>query len=606
MRAADRLRCKVALIDMLASDRHLRLRTTGVPDVTDTKIKHADAQNGMAAEAYIARLGERGIEYVFANAGTDFAPIVEALARNPGSTAPRFITVPHENVAMGMAHGYYRIAGKPAAVMVHVTVGTANAMNGIINAARDNVPILLAAGRTPITETGSIASRNRPIHWGQESFDQGGMLREYVKWDYELRDGQPVEAVVDRALDIAMSAPRGPVYLTLPREVLSSAPVKPRRNTVRPLGAIAPEPARAAIEQVAALIGKAEFPIIVTSSIGRVPQAVDALALLAEQFAIPVVQAEANDLNLPSDHPMHLGFDVGLLLPKADVVIVIDSVVPWMPRNHQPRKGAKVVHISADPLAARYPFREYEADLLVTGSSLAAVTMLRESLADTMKGGKTALESRRKALAAMREEIVAKRQKLVETVKDQTPIHPAWLAQCINQVKSEDAIVISELGAPLPFLHLTRPSTYMGGLLSGGLGFGMGAGLGAKLAAPDREVIVTVGDGSYMFGNPVPYHYVARAENLPTLTVIANNQAWLAVRQSTLDVFPDGHAAKANVMALTELKPAPDYEKVIESCGGRGEKVEGPGELIPALRRGLEAVRAGTPTTLNVLTQARR
>jgi acetolactate synthase-1/2/3 large subunit len=337
-----------------------------------------------------------------------------------------------------------------------------------------------------------------------------------------------------------------------------------------------------------------------------VPAAVGALAALAEQFALPVVQAEARDMNLPTDHPMHLGHDVGAFLPKADVVIVIDSVVPWMPRNHQPRKDAKVIHISADPLESRYPFRELEADLLVTGSSLAAMIMLRETLAEAMKAKKTAIESRRKALAAAREEIDAKRRKLIDTVKDQTPIHPAWLAACINQVKSEDAIVISELGAPLPVLKLTKPLSYMGGLLSGGLGFGLGAGLGAKLAAPEREVIVTVGDGSYMFGNPVPYHYVARAEGLPTLTVVANNQSWLAVRQSTLDVFPDGHAAKANVMALTELKPAPDYEKVIETCGGRGERVEGPGDLVPALRRGLEAVRAGTPVTLNVMTQARR
>ena len=192
----------------------------------------------MVAEAYLARLGERGIEYVFANAGTDFAPIVESLSRNVGSKKfPRFITVPHENVAMAMAHGYYRTAGKPAAVMVHVTVGTANAICGLMNAARDNVPVLLAAGRTPITETGHIASRNRSIHWGQEAFDQGGMVREFVKWDYELRDGQPVDAVVDRALDIAMSEPRGPVYLTLPREVLANPAVHARRSTVRPLGA---------------------------------------------------------------------------------------------------------------------------------------------------------------------------------------------------------------------------------------------------------------------------------------------------------------------------------------------------------------------------------
>ena len=564
-------------------------------------------QEGMAAEAYISRLGERGIEYVFANAGTDFAPIVEALSQSKGNgKVPRFMVVPHENVAMAMAHGYFRIAGKPAAVMVHVTVGTANTLNGVINAARDNIPVLLAAGRTPITETGSIASRNRPIHWGQEAFDQAGMLREYVKWDYELRAGQPVGAVVDRALDIAMSEPRGPVYLTLPREVLSSPSVDTRRDTVRPLGTLAPEPAQAAIEEATHLIAKAEFPIIVTSAVGRVAAAVGELAALTEEFAIPVVQSEPRDLNLPTGHPMHLGYNVGELLAKADVVIVIDSAVPWMPRNIQPRKDAKVIHISADPLETRYPFRELEADLYVAGSSLAAMSMLRRTLANAMKGKKSEIESRRKTLAKLREEVVAKRQKFIDSVKDQTPIHPAWLAACINQVKSEDAIVISELGAPLPFLELNKPLSYMGSLLSGGLGFGMGAGLGAKLAAPEREVIVTVGDGSYMFGNPIPYHFVARAENLPTLTVVANNQTWLAVRQSTLDVFPDGHAAKANSMPLTELKPSPDYEKVVEMCGGKGEKVEGAQNLLPALRRGMEAVRAGTPTTLNVMTQARR
>ena len=574
---------------------------------TDKVVTQKNPQNGMSADAYIARLGERGIEYVFANAGTDFAPIVEALSQTKANgRIPRFMTVPHENVAMAMAHGYYRISGKPAAVMVHVTVGTANAINGIINAARDNIPVLLAAGRTPLTETGSIASRNRPIHWGQEAFDQGGMLREYVKWDYELRSGQPVDAVVDRALDIAMSEPRGPVYLTLPREVLSAPAVASRRETARPLGTIAPEPAQAAIEQAAALIAKAEFPLIVTSSVGRVPAAVEALAALADEFALPVVQAEPRDMNLPTDHPMHLGYDVGLLLAKADVVMVIDSVVPWMPRNVQPRRDAKIIHLSADPLETRYPFRELEADLLISGSSLAGMRMLRATLGEAMKGRKPSIESRRKTLAAMREEIDAKRRKLIETVKGQTPIHPAWLAACINQVKSEDAIVISELGAPLPILNLGKRSSYMGALLSGGLGFGLGAGLGAKLAAPEREVIVTVGDGSYMFGNPIPYHFVGRAEKLPTLTVVANNQSWLAVRQSTLDVFPDGAAAKANVMALTDLSPSPDYEKVVETCGGKGEKVEGPADLVPALRRGLDAVRAGTPVTLNVMTQARR
>ena len=187
-----------------------------------------DTTQQTAAEAYLTRLADRGIDYVFANAGTDFAPIVEALSRSPGSNRryPKFIIVPHENVAMAMAHGYYRTAGKPAVVMCHVTVGTANCINGLMNATRDNVPIILAAGRTPLTETGHKASRQRSIHWGQEAFDQGGMVREFVKWDYEFRSGQPVEALVDRALDIAMSEPRGPVYLMLPREVLCDPAVR--------------------------------------------------------------------------------------------------------------------------------------------------------------------------------------------------------------------------------------------------------------------------------------------------------------------------------------------------------------------------------------------
>src|SRR5262249_8003343 len=143
-------------------------------------------------------------------------------------------------------------------------------------------------------------------------------------------------------------------------------------------------------------------------------------------------------------------------------------------------------------------------------------------------------------------------------------------------------------------------------LLSGGLGFGMGAGLGAKLAAPEREVIVTVGDGSYMFGNPLPYHFVGKAEQLPTLTVVANNQSWLAVRQSTLDVFPAGAAARAKGRGLTQRKPGQDYGRVVETWGGRGERVGGPADLVGALRRGLDDVRAGKPVTLNVQTQARR
>ena len=178
-----------------------------------------------AAEAYLELLKDRGIEVFLGNAGTDFASLVEAFAKLDGQgRTPRPLVVPHEFVAVSMAHGYYVAGGRPAAVMVHVNVGTGNAATAVITASRANVPILMSAGRTPITEEGLTGSRDLHIHWAQESFDQAAMLREYVKWDYELRTPVQLEAVVDRALEMMHAEPRGPVYLTLPREVLATPP----------------------------------------------------------------------------------------------------------------------------------------------------------------------------------------------------------------------------------------------------------------------------------------------------------------------------------------------------------------------------------------------
>jgi acetolactate synthase-1/2/3 large subunit len=393
--------------------------------------------------------------------------------------------------------------------------------------------------------------------------------------------------------------------LTLPRELLAGPATAARRDNVRPMGSTAPAPSLDAIEQAAKLVAEADFPLILTSATGRTRAAFDELAALAQEFALPVVQADARDLNLPTSHPMHLGFDAGAHLAKADVVLVLNSAVPWVPSAVTPKRDAKVIHVSTDPLETKYPFRAFEADMLITGAAHPTLVMLREALRTTMKSKDSGMDKRRKYAASVREEADGKRRKLLETVKDQVPVHPAWLGACVNKLKAEDAVIVNELGISLGQLDLTTYGSYLGGNLAGGLGFGLGAGLGIKLAQPDREVIVGVGDGSYMFGNPLPFHYVGRAEGLPILTIIANNHSWHAVKRATLDVYPDGAAAKANIMPLTSLNPAPDYEKVIESCGGHGEKVETPDHLIPALERSLAAVRSGTPALLNVITQGR-
>src|SRR5919109_4768093 len=221
------------------------------------------------AEAYLELLAARGVEYFFGNAGTDFAPIVEAYARRyaHGQTLPRPLTVPHEVVAVSMAHGYAMVTGRAQAVMLHVIVGTANGLGGVMNAARANVPMLFTAGRNPITEQGFRGSRDRQIHWAQESFDQGAIVREFVKWDYELRNFAQLETVVDRALAIASAEPAGPVYLTLPREVLGE-----RQETFEDSATSrAPRPtetvaARAGVAKAAQILACATHPIILTKA----------------------------------------------------------------------------------------------------------------------------------------------------------------------------------------------------------------------------------------------------------------------------------------------------------------------------------------------------
>ncbi|MEX2367054.1 MAG: thiamine pyrophosphate-binding protein, partial [Pseudohongiellaceae bacterium] len=389
--------------------------------------KHSVASN------YLQALLDRGIDYVFANAGTDFAPIIEALvaAKKAGRPTPEFITVPHENVAISMAHGYFLATGKPAAVMVHVTVGTANALCGLMNASRDQAPILLTAGRTPSTETGHIGSRNASIHWGQDSFDQGGLVREYVKWDYELRPGQPPEDIVGRALDIAMTEPKGPVYLCMPREVLGDltdkTPTAPRK---RDLGGQVSAPSSKAIRETAEAIAAAEFPLVITSSTGRDPANVDKLTRIAETWGVAVAlpgEPGARELNIATTHPMFLGIHPVEAIARADVIIAIDCEVPWWPSQVSPRKDCKLVHIAADPFFINYPVRGFQMDLAISGSSSIALCKLEDALREVCTDT-ARTEQRIATIAALTKARLEKQQAVVKKHAETSPVHPAWVA----------------------------------------------------------------------------------------------------------------------------------------------------------------------------------
>jgi len=566
---------------------------------TAKSIKH-----GSVSAAYLSLLSSRGVDVIFGNAGTDFSPLIEAYAEleQKGAPVPRPVIATHENLAVTMAHGYGMVSRKIPAVMVHVSVGTANLVCGAMNAARENVGILLTAGRTPLTEGGRLGARDGYIHWAQEMYDQAGMLREITKWDYELRAADQLETVVDRAISIAASEPRGPVYLSLPREVLAEAApatIAPAPR-VAPAGAGAPDPV--ALAEAAKLLAVAKRPLIVTCNAGRLPSGFASLTAFAEQHAVPVIQHKPRYLSLPTTHPMYLGGEPKRLVPEADLIIALECDVPWMPVQAVPREGAKIIHAGMDPLHQGIPIRGYRSDVTLAGDAALILDGLSK---DAGAPTPVLLAARRKWAEGHRKALdrdVAAVRKLAAT---STPIHAAWASQCLSEAKERDAIVVNEYTLMLDHARFEEADCYFGSSAASGLGWGAGAALGAKLAAPDRQVIAVLGDGAYLFSNPVAVHHAAALHALPVLFVVMNNAMWGAVHHFTRAMYPDGAAARANAQVFTYLDKLPAFEDVVRAAGGHGERVERPEELPAAIARALKVVRdEKRQALLNVICRA--
>jgi acetolactate synthase-1/2/3 large subunit len=557
------------------------------------------------ADGYLALLSANGVDYFFGNAGTDFAPIVEAFSQASalGRTVPKPVIVPHESVAVAMAHGYYQITGRAQAVMVHVQVGTANGICNVINAADQKVPILFTAGRSPIHESGPHGARNRVIHWAQEMYDQAGMLRMHVKWDYELRTAAQLRTVVDRAFQVAMSEPRGPVYLSLPREVIASplgGDIDRTESRMRPAPAPVPHPDE--IARAAALIARAKNPLIVTADVGRDPASVAALEAFAERFAIPVVNHHPRFHNIGFDHPMYFGSVPGKLLAEADLVFALECDVPWLPGLEQPQDDARVIQLGLDPMFLREPIRGFPADAVLTGTAEHALPLLTDALAND-KLATAGIDGRRSRLAERRVAFLRDFEAKVDAAKSRRPIDPAWASRCIAEACGPEAIYVGESAFDPDQARLNRPASSFRLASAGGLGWGLGAALGIKLASPDRLVVAALGDGAYIFNNPLAAHYVSQAENLPILVIVFNNGGWESVRRANRSMYPEGLAVQSNRQPLSDFTVDTAFEQIVQANGGYGARVDDPAALPEALAKALHAVQVeGRQALLNIIT----
>jgi acetolactate synthase-1/2/3 large subunit len=395
--------------------------------------------------------------------------------------------------------------------------------------------------------------------------------------------------VIDRALAIAKSEPQGPVYVTLPREVLASDFSSQKFSdaaTIVP--ASQPAADSETLEEAAKALGAAQHPLLITASGGRTGESARAIEQLATALGVPVVHYRPRHLALSTEHPMHCGWDPHGLLKEADVVLVVECDVPWIPREGKPKPDAKVIHIGPDPLFASYPLRGFRADIALTGAvapTLQALWRAAQKQAVSVKQ----IEERKRAVSALADEIRKKARAGVEPMP--ASITGKWLSACVNKVLDERTILVNEYPTVLEEMVIREPGRYFGNPSAGGLGWGMGAALGAKLAAPEKTVICAVGDGAYMFGNPTATHYVSEAMQLPVLFIIANNARWAAVHRSTLSTYPKGHASEAKQPPFATLEPSPRFEHVVRASGGHGERVSEPSQLMPALEKALKVVR---------------
>ena len=562
-----------------------------------------------ASHDLLQGLVDLGIDYLFCNLGTDHAPLIEEMAhwREQGRAFPKLILCPHENTAVHMAGGYAVATGRGQAVLVHVDAGTANAAMGLHNLCRTRIPVLLIAGRAPMsTFDSATGGRDTYVHFIQEPFDQASVVRPYVKWEYNLAWPSMAHEVISRAGAVMQSDPTGPVYLTLPREVLA-APVD-----AQSIGAYGHQnhlPVKAqgadanAIAQIAAKLMASENPMLVTAYAGRnhaAPALIEKLAMLC---GMRVCEFNSIYLNIRRNSPFFAGYNPAAFTEQADFGLMVDVDVPWIPKTTRVNPNAYWAQLDVDAIKRDIPMWGFPLNARIEGDSVRLLTQLIECIEQTATPAFKAMASQRSLIIqAEHEKNQQKAAAMAQEPGKVNAINPHFLCAAIGrQIRSEDVVLneaIRNTMAVFEQIPREMPGTLMG-LSGGGLGFSAGTALGIKLAQTQSRVIHFVGDGSFYFSNPSSVYAVAHQYDLPILTVLLDNGGWSAVKESTLRMYPKGEAKSTNQFA-SDLGYGTDFAAIAEAAGAHGERLVDPSQTEAAIARCLAALDAGQSALLHV------
>jgi acetolactate synthase-1/2/3 large subunit len=553
------------------------------------------------AEAFIEVLNANHVDYIFMNPGTSSGSIQEALAKyqSLGKKAPEVITCLHEFVAMSAAHGYYMVSGSPQVVLVHLALGTLQLGGSLLNAQRCRAGVVICSTRVPYGREGNKSGMQAfPLHWIHEEADQAAPVRDYVKWEYELRSIETLREVVQRAFRISATPPSGPTYLVLPQDLLGEKidevhiPPVERHSAVIP-----PQLGAETLEKITEMLIKAENPLIITGYSGRNPESVEPLVKLAELLGTRVNSSQQY-MNFPTNHPCFAGSGTNTYLKETDVILTVDCDVPYVGGNANLRPDVTLIHLDIDPIKLDFPMWGFPADILAFCDSAGAFDQLNRAIQE--KASEKDILRFQARFGNLEKEYSDKPRPDASDTSAQRPVSAEWLCECINEIIDEDTIIVEETvtnGFPVQrYIERTRPGTKFNNQ-GASLGWGLGAALGAKLARPEVMVVSLVGDGTFIFGSPIATFWASVKYKAPFLCIVFNNGMYNAPR---MGIPRDSYSAKTENWVGTEIDPSPDYAAVGRACGGYGRVVENGGEVMPALEEAVNAVRQGKPAVLDV------
>lgn len=564
-----------------------------------------DIKGLTGAEAFLRLLDGMGVERIFASPGSEWSPVWEYLAKptSPNEGVPLYLSSRHEEIAVGMASGYAKASGKLPAVMLHTTVGSLHAAMALRGALHEQMPMVVFAGES--IAFGEDPGPDPGVQWLRHLADIGGparLVERCVKWSFAVNTKAVLPATIQRACQLALAAPRGPVFVSLPMEFLfdtmtanppaSSSP--PRPPTADPQG----------IEELAGMLMEAKNPIIVTEEAGRSVAAVERLVELAELLGAPVVETRSPSyINFPRTHPLHGGVDPAEYFKDADLVFLVAAVAPWHPPSAVAERGIKVVILDENPLHPELPFWGYQADLCLTGEVESSLALLLERLKQHIATGDAARAKRVQHWGKRYQERKQAWKGEALALKERMPIDTRWVVHELNQILPPDAMVVDETITHrreiIRYLDHLKPGAFFSGFC-GGLGTGLGTALGVKVAAPDRPVLALIGDGAFSYNPALAALGFTQEYGMPILIVLFNNHGYLSMKAGIPRYYPEGWAIRTKTFVGTSIAPSPDYAAIVRGFDGYGEKVEDPGEVRPALERGLTAVSRGQVALIDI------